>query len=74
MIDIERVEAINNIVSQNNEISMQYLFGKIKFVMRFIYDFSEIAKTLQEMIKNDAKFKWTKEKKYSFLKIQEGIA
>ena len=41
---------------------------------RFISDFAEIVKTLQEMIKKDSNFKWTKERKEAFEKIKEAIA
>ena len=41
---------------------------------RFIFDFAEIVKPLQEMIKKDSNFKWTKERKEAFDKIKEAIA
>ena len=53
---------------------MQYFLGKINFVRRFISDFAEIVKPLQEMIKKDSNFKWTKERKEAFDKIKEAIA
>ena len=53
---------------------MQSFLGKINFVRRFISDFAEIVKPLQEMIKKDANFKWSKERKEAFDKIKEAIA
>ena len=41
---------------------------------RFISNFAEIVKPLQEMIKKDRNFKWTKERKETFDKIKEAIA
>ena len=49
---------------------MQSFLGKINFVRRFIYDFTEIVKPLQEMIKKDSNFKWKKERKDAFDKIK----
>ena len=53
---------------------MQSFLGKINFMRRFISDFVEIIKPLQEMIKKDSNFKWTKERKEAFDKIKEAIA
>lgn len=74
MIDTKRAEPIKKIVPPHNKISMQSFLGKINFVGRFISDFAEIASPLQEMIKKDADFKWTKERKYTFIKRKESIA
>ena len=40
---------------------------------RFIYDFAKIVKPLQDMIKKDTNFKWTKKRKEAFDKIKEAI-
>ena len=53
---------------------MQSFMGKTNFVRRFISNFAEIVKPLQEMIKSDSNFKWTNERKESFDKIKESIA
>ena len=73
-IDPGRVEAIKAIVLPHNKKAMQSFLGKINFVRRFISDFAEIVKPLQEMIKKDANFKWSKERKEAFDKIKEAIA
>ena len=52
---------------------MQYFLGKINFVRRFISNFMEIVKTLQDMIKKDSNFKWIKERREAFDKIKEAI-
>ena len=61
-IDLRRIEAIKAIVLPHNKKAMQYFLGKINFVRRFISNFSEIVKPLQEMIKKYFNFKWTKER------------
>ena len=71
MIDPERAKAIKKIVPPHNKRSMQTFFGNTNFVRRFISDFVEIARPLQVMIKKDANFKWTKERKDAFIKIKE---
>ena len=62
-IDLGRVETIKAIVLPHNKKDMQSFLGKINFVRRFISNFVEIVKPLQEMIKKDANFKWSKERK-----------
>jgi hypothetical protein len=54
----------------NNKKSMQSFFGKINFVRRFVFDFAEIVKPLQQMIKKDVKFKWTTVEKVAFEKVK----
>ena len=69
-IDPGRIESIKAIVLPHNKKAMQSFLGKINFVRRFISDFAEIVKPLQEMIKKDSTFKWTKERKEVFKKNQ----
>lgn len=40
----------------------------------FTSDLAKIVKPLQDMIKKDSNFKWTKERKEEFDKIKEAIA
>ena len=53
---------------------MQSFMGTIKFVRRFVLDFSQIVKPLQQMIKQSAQFKWTDLEKGAFDKIKAEIA
>ena len=73
-IDPRRIEAIKAIVFPHNKNSMQSFLGKIKFVRRFIFDFAEIIKPLQEMITKYFNFKWTKERMEAFENIKQAIA
>ena len=72
-IDPGRIEAIKAIVLPHNKKAMQSFLGKINFVRRFISDFTEIVKPLQDMIKKDFNFKWTKERREAFDKIKQSI-
>ena len=73
-IEPGRIEAIKAIVLPHNKKAMQYFLAKINFMRRFISDFDEIVKPLQEMIKKDFNFKWTKEIREAFENIKEAIA
>ena len=53
---------------------MQSFHEKINFVRRFIFDFVEMVKPHQEMIKKYTNFKWKNERKESFDKSKEAIA
>ena len=61
-IDPGRIEAIKAIVLPHNKKAMQSFLGKINFVRILISNFAEIVKPLQDMIKKDSNFKWTKER------------
>ena len=72
-IDPRGIEVIKSIAPPDNKKAMQSFLGKIKFVRRFISDFSEIVKPVQGMVKKDTNFKWKKERRESFGKIKEAI-
>ena len=48
--------------------------GTINFVWRFVPDFAQIVKPLQQMIKKSVQFKWTDLEKDAFNKIKTSIA
>ena len=48
--------------------------GTIKFVRRFVPDFAQIVKPLQQMVKQNALFKWTEIEKSTFRKIKTAVA
>jgi hypothetical protein len=64
---------IMNISIPNSKKYMQYFFGKINFVLRFMAIFSQIGKPLKHMIKKDGKFKWISIEKESFDKAKASI-
>ena len=74
IIDPGRIEAIKDIVLFHNKKAMQSFLGKINFVIRLISNFAKIIKPLQDMIKKDFNFKWTKERREAFDNIKESIA
>jgi hypothetical protein len=73
-IDLGRIEAIKATVLPHNKKGMQSFLGRINFVRRFIFYFVEIVKPLQDMIKKDFNFKWTKERGEAFDRFKEAIA
>ena len=72
-IDLGRIESIKVITPPHNKKAMQSFLGNINFVRRFISNFTKIVKLLQEMIKKDFNFKWTKERNEAFDIIKEAI-
>ena len=53
MIDPNRIESIKNIVLLHTKRAMWFFWGKLNFMGRFISDFAETIKPLQEMIRKD---------------------
>ena len=53
---------------------MQSFMGTIKFVRRFVLDFAQIVKTLQQMVKQSIQFKWNDIEKVAFKEIKIAIA
>ena len=48
--------------------------GTINFVRRFVPDFAQIVKPLQQMVKQSVQFKWTDVEKNAFSKIKTSIS
>ena len=69
-IDPERVRDIEQIPMPHNKKGMQSFLGTINFVRKFVPDFAQIVKPLQQMIKQNAQFKWTETEKKAFSKIK----
>lgn len=53
---------------------MQSFLGKINFLRKFIFDYAQIVKPIQEMIKNDAVYSWGKKDNDVFACIKKAIA
>ena len=53
---------------------MQSFMGTINFVQRFVLDFTQIVKPLQQMVKQSVQFKWTDVEKNAFIKIKTSIS
>ena len=69
-IDLERNKAIEQIPLPHNKKGMQSFMGTINFVRRFVPDFAQIVKPLQQTVKKSGKFKWIDLEKSAFNKIK----
>ena len=69
-IDPERIKAIEQIPLPHNKKGMQSFMGTINFVRRFVPDFAQMVKPLQQMVKQSVQFKWTNVEKNAFSKIK----
>ena len=52
---------------------MQSFMETINFVGRFVPDFAQIVKPLQQMVKQSVQFKWTNVEKNAFSKIKTTV-
>jgi hypothetical protein len=67
------VEAIKKIDIPRNKKAMQSFIQRIHFLRRFIPNFAEIIKLITNMLKKDAKIKWTPESHSSFDRIKKAL-
>ena len=70
-IDPERIKAIKQILLPHNKKGMQSFMGTINFMQRFVLDFAQIVKPLQQMVKKSVQFKWTDVEKDAFTKSKQ---
>ena len=73
IIDPERIEAIAKIGLPSSKKAMQSFLGKINFVRRFVPNFLQIVRPLQDMVKKDVVFKWSNIQKDAFKNIKKAI-
>ena len=69
-IDPKRIKAIEQIPLPHNKKGMQFFMGIINFVRRFVLDFYQIVKPLQQMVKQSVQLKWNDLEKNAFYKIK----
>ena len=74
VIDLERIDVIAKIGLPSSNKSMQSFLGKINFVRRFVPNFAQIVRTLQDLIKKDVEFKWSDIQRDAFSEIRKAIA
>jgi len=56
IIDPERTQVISKLPHPSSKKSMQSFLGKINFVRRFVPSFSEMVRSLQNLIKKDVQY------------------
>eukprot|EP00253_Pinus_taeda_P029469 PITA_29469 len=69
-IDPERIQAILQIPYPRNTKELQAFLGRINFLRRFIPNLAELVRLLGNMLKKDAKVRWSLEAKQAFESIK----
>ena len=69
-IDLDRVANIQKIGMPRNKKGIQSFLGKVNFLRRFITNFAEVVKYVNNMLKKDNTFMWYVEAKPSFIDIK----
>eukprot|EP00253_Pinus_taeda_P025538 PITA_25538 len=73
IIDLERIQAILQIPYRRNIKELQSFLGKINFLRRFIPNLAELVRLLRNMLKKDAKVRWSLEAKQAFESIKTAL-
>ena len=68
----EKIKVISHIPLPHNKKYMQSFMGTINFVRRFVPEFAQIVKPLQQMVKQSVQFKWNDVEKVAFKDIKKG--
>ena len=73
IIDPKRIEAIAKTGLPRSKKAMEYFLGKINFARRFVPNFAQIVRPLQDMIKKDVLFRWFDIQKDAFSNMNNAI-
>ena len=60
-IDLDRVADIHQIGLPRNKKEIQSFLGKVNFLRRFITNFAEVVKYINNILKKENTFQWSKE-------------
>lgn len=73
-IDPERIEAILNLSPPHSHKELKSFFGKMNFICKFISEFSEIVRPINDLLKKGEKTKLVPEINKSFEDIKVEIS
>jgi hypothetical protein len=73
IIDPKRTQVISKLPPPTSKNSMQSFLGQINFVRRFVSSFSEMVKSLQNLIKKNAQYHWGPLENQDFNAIKKAI-
>lgn len=69
-VDPDWVQVITRIPHLVNKKAMEYFLGKINFLQKFISDYAQIVKPIQDMINKYVVYTWGKKEKHAFTQIK----
>ena len=69
-IDPKRVAAIDKVPKPRNVKGIQYFFGKINFLRRFVTNFAQISRPISKMLKKGAIINWDGEPSQAFQDVK----
>jgi hypothetical protein len=72
-MDLERVQATQQVPLPQTKKALQSFLGQMNFVRRFIPNLAETLKPIQSLLKKDVKFEWTEEGRRAFKSIKDAI-
>lgn len=73
MVDPDRPKATSQISPPSNKKAMELFLRKINFLQKFILEFVQIVKPLQNMMKKNTNFRWNLPEKEVFDNIKKAI-
>lgn len=73
MIDLERVEAISKVPILRDKNLFQSFFGQIKFIIRFLSNFTELTIPITSMLKKKQVIIWEEDSIQAFNGIKEAL-
>jgi len=71
--DPENIEKVKNYPIPTDLTSLRGALGLFSYYRKFIKGFSKIAKPMNELLKKDVPFKWTKKQQKSFETLRDEL-
>ena len=72
-IDPKRVVVIDKVEKKKSIKGIQYFFGQVNFLRRFMTNFAEVSRPISKMLKKGAAINWEGEPSIAFQEIKSSI-
>jgi LPS O-antigen subunit length determinant protein (WzzB/FepE family) len=73
-VDLSKVESVTKWEQPLNVTDVRSFLGMARYYKRFIENFSKIAKSMTELLKNNTKFEWSEAHERSFQELKRRLA
>ncbi|WVZ90414.1 hypothetical protein U9M48_036719 [Paspalum notatum var. saurae] len=73
LVDPEKIEAVSNWKTPRNVTEIRSFLGLAKYYRRFIENFSKIARTMTELLKDQVSFEWNDKREKSFRCLKDKL-
>ena len=70
----KKVEAIRNVPPPENQQQLRSFLGMVNYYVKFVNKYSTITYPLNELLRGDVNWRWSKKKQTAFYQLKEKLS